>query len=107
MIIDEVESRAVYLSLIATRRLSLRDLSMFGSAIVRGYLFIHLSKHQMPMHYLVLLMLEDGFKFALMEVVNESDANQSWLKSLEIGWLDKDELGKWKLNEENSDVAFR
>lgn len=101
--IDEVDSRAVYLSLTTSRRLALRqnDLIKFGTNS-RGYLFIHLSRHKLMMHYLVLVLMEDGFRFALIEVRNETDATQSWIAIEEIGWLHKSDADSSQVGQDAS-----
>lgn len=106
-ILDEVESRAAYLGLNTTRRLPLRsvDLARFGQA-TRSCLFVKLMvgqaspspSYSMPpkattrseaIHYLVLVMTEQGFRFALISTREGSDQVQSWLGIDELGWLEK------------------
>ncbi|KAM0789552.1 hypothetical protein ACM66B_000363 [Microbotryomycetes sp. NB124-2] len=42
--------------------------------------------------YLVLVMVDNGFKFALVSVREASDQTQNWLGIEEVGWLDKDAI---------------
>lgn len=85
---DEVDSRASYLGLQTSRRLPIRsqDLSKFGLTS-RMYLFVHLQ--YLSNFYLVLVLNDEGFRFALISVREVSDAVQSWLSVEETGWLDK------------------
>lgn len=94
-IVDEVDSRAAFLGLATVRRLPLRthDLAKFGPT-TRSFLFIHIPK--LPFNYLVLVLTEGGFRFALISVVEGSDVMQSWLEIEELGWLDKSAAnGDW------------
>ncbi|KAI5477894.1 Mediator complex, subunit Med14 [Pseudohyphozyma bogoriensis] len=94
-IVDEVDSRAAYLGFRTVRRLSLRshDLAKFGMG-TRSFLFIHLPN--LSTHYLVLVLQEEGFRFALIQVSEVSDGMQTWLRVDELGWLDKStSTGDW------------
>lgn len=101
-ILDEVESRALYLGLQTTRRLPLRgvDLARFGEG-TRSCLFVKLRVGEAGKgagapshHYLVLVMTEVGFRFALMGAREGSDQMQSWLGVEEVGWLERGGVGK-------------
>lgn len=90
-ILDEVDSRAAYLGLTTLRRLPLRpqDITKLNN-LTRQFSFIKLHHLQLPFHYLVLIMTELEFKFALISVKEDSDGNlQTWLSIEEIGWLDR------------------
>lgn len=89
-----MDTRASYLGLRTVRRLPIRtqDLSKFGTT-TRTYLFIHLPS--LPSHYLVLVLADEGFRFALISVKEGSDSIQTWLCLEEIGWLDKVPRGGW------------
>lgn len=51
---------------------------------------------KLPWHYLVLVLAEEGFRFALISVREGSDTMQTWLYIDELGWLDKSSAsGDW------------
>ncbi|ORY89721.1 mediator complex subunit MED14-domain-containing protein [Leucosporidium creatinivorum] len=109
-ILDEVESRAAVLGLQTTRRLPLRsiDLARFG-ADTRSCLFVRLSLSSPSgggggagagaagageQHYLVLVMSEQGFRFALIGTREGSDGVQSWVGIGEVGWVELERGGR-------------
>ncbi|KAM0747999.1 MED14-domain-containing protein [Meredithblackwellia eburnea MCA 4105] len=95
-IIDEVESRASFLGLHTVRRISIRniDYSRFGLG-TRSFLFVHLPN--LPNHYLVLVLAEEGFRFALTSVREITEALQTFLTVEEVGWLDRDRKEGWEV----------
>lgn len=111
-ILDEVESRAAVLGLgeRTTRRLPLRgvDLARFG-ADTRSCLFVKLAfssssgagggKAGEEQHYLVLVMTEHGFRFALIGTREGSDLVQSWVGITEVGWLERGVVGAKSIGE--------
>ena len=96
---DEVESRAVYLGYTALRRLPIRqsDLFKFGN-ITRYCLFLQLPHKTPPAtHYLVLILVDEGFRFALVSLKAESDPLQSYMTIEEIGWVGRAASGDWAI----------
>lgn len=98
-ILDEVDSRAAYLGYTTARRLPLRrtDLAKFGSS-TRSVLFVRLPR--LPLHYLVLVLDETGFRFALIAVREGGEFGQPLLAVEEVGWLDRNRLGAWRTAED-------
>lgn len=80
---DDVEARAASLGLVSSRRIAIRnhDLARFGGMC----LFIELG--ELASHYLVLVLTEQGFRFALIGVRVEFDLAQTWLEIEDMGWL--------------------
>ncbi|KAK4054165.1 mediator complex subunit [Microbotryomycetes sp. JL201] len=115
-ILDDVDSRAAYLGFQTSRRMPLRSVDIARlNSVSRSFLFINLCPPLKPSSsappiviptgvdgttiiqvgapttfYLVLVMVEKGFKFALVSVKEVSDQSQNWLGIEEVGWLDKD-----------------
>lgn len=95
-IVDELDSRAAFLGYRTARRIALRQTEWikFGAGS-RSFLFVYLP--QLPEHYLVLVLGEEGFRFALISVREVSEALQSFIVIDEIGWLDKSPSnGDWE-----------
>lgn len=90
-----MESKAVYLGYTTSKRLQLRqaDLSRFG--VARLCLFIQLPqstavKAPSPVVYhLVLILSDEGFRFALISVKMDSEVVSNTLAIEELGWLNK------------------
>lgn len=97
-IMDEVESRAVYLGYTTLRRLPIRqaDLFKFGP-ITRYCLFLQLPHKTPPAtHYLVLILADEGFRFALVSLKAESDPLQSYMTIDEVAWMGRiAETNEW------------
>ena len=97
---DEVESRAVYLGYTTLRRLPIRqsDLFKFG-AVTRYCLFLQLPFTTPPAtHYLVLILADEGFRFALVSLKAESDPLQSYMTIEEIDWMSRTSPpGEWTI----------
>ncbi|SGY13429.1 BQ5605_C010g05859 [Microbotryum silenes-dioicae] len=107
-ILDEVDSKAGYLGLATTKRLPLKsnDLARFGST-TRGLLFIQLKgvsngsstgaqtassfgwMSSGSSYYLVLVMNESGFRFALIGTREEADQMSAWTTIDEMGWIER------------------
>ncbi|KAL8292356.1 hypothetical protein RQP46_001822 [Phenoliferia psychrophenolica] len=95
-IVDEVDSRATFLGFVTSRRIAIRaaDYVKFGVGS-RSFLFVHLP--QLPNNFLVLVLAEEGFRFALAAVREVSEALQTFLVLEEVGWLDKSPTnGDWE-----------
>lgn len=66
------------------------ELAKFGPG-APGYLFINLASF--PSHYIVIIVTEDGFKYALINTSREVVEQRSRLIIADLGWLDPEKLG--------------
>lgn len=66
------------------------EFTKFG-APAPGYLFINLASF--PSHYIVIIVSEDGFKYALINTSREVVDKRSRLIIADLGWLDPEKLG--------------
>lgn len=95
-ILDEVESRAVYLGFPTLRRLQLRpvDLAKFGQT-TRYCLYIQLQAlptssrtgEEALAYYLVLILTDEGFRFSIISVRRDEQTTQTALVLGQIGSL--------------------
>lgn len=66
------------------------ELNKFG-VVARGYLFIKLASF--PSHYIVIIITEEGFKYALINSRRDVVDKRSGLAIADLGWLDPETLG--------------
>ena len=97
---DEVESRAAHLGYTTLRRLPIRQSDLFKLGPVTRYcLSLQLPFTTPPAtHYLVLILADEGFRFALVSLKAESDPLQSYMTIGEIGWMSRvAATGEWTI----------
>ncbi|PFH52047.1 hypothetical protein AMATHDRAFT_74540 [Amanita thiersii Skay4041] len=90
-ITDLAEQKAKYLGLQTFRRRNFKveELSKLGSS-ARGTLFIQLAAY--PNHYLVLVITDDRFRYALITTKLSTDTGPTHMVMEDIAWLDFDRI---------------
>ncbi|KAF8532543.1 mediator complex subunit MED14-domain-containing protein [Gautieria morchelliformis] len=86
-IVESAEQKAVSLGLqtYRHRNMSREELAKFGAS-ARAHLFVQLQNF--PTHYLVLVIADDDFKFALVSVKSVVENAHTSMVMDDIGWLD-------------------